>query len=73
MPNVIRTVGSSTVMVGSATGFSGWARVSPMEIPSKPEMATISPASAEFYFNALQTFVNIQVTYLFGKALVLAG
>ena len=44
MPTVIEMAGSSTVIGGSATGFSGSARVSPMVISAIPATAIRSPA-----------------------------
>ena len=44
-PMVMEMAGSSTVMRGRATGFSGSARVSPIMISSMPEMAAMSPAT----------------------------
>ena len=43
---VIEMAGSSTVISGSATGFSGSARVSPMVISGMPATATMSPGPA---------------------------
>ena len=45
-PNVIRTVGSLMSMVGRATGLSEDAMVSPIDTPSRPVTATMSPAWA---------------------------
>ncbi len=47
MPIVIEIAGSSTWMSGSAIGFSGSARVSPMVISGMPAMATMSPGPAD--------------------------
>ena len=44
---VIEIAGSSTWMSGSATGFSGSARVSPMVISGMPATATMSPGPAD--------------------------
>mmetsp|Transcript_11194 Transcript_11194/g.33574 ORF Transcript_11194/g.33574 Transcript_11194/m.33574 type:complete len:258 (+) Transcript_11194:754-1527(+) len=41
---VMRTVGSSTVMVGRAAGYSGWQMVSPMDTFCTPMKAQMSPA-----------------------------
>ncbi len=46
MPMVMEIDGSSTVMTGSATGFSGSARVSPMVISGMPATAMMSPGPA---------------------------
>ena len=46
MPIVIEIAGSSTWMSGSAIGFSGSARVSPMVISGMPATATMSPGPA---------------------------
>ena len=43
---VIEIAGSSTWISGSATGFSGSARVSPMVMSGMPAMATMSPGPA---------------------------
>ncbi len=47
MPIVTEIAGSSTWMRGSATGFSGSARVSPMVTSGMPATATRSPALAD--------------------------
>ena len=44
IPTVIEMAGSSTVIGGSATGFSGSASVSPMVISAIPATAIRSPA-----------------------------
>ena len=46
----MRTVGSSTVIGGSASGCSGSAMVSPMLTSDRPMTATISPAAASSVF-----------------------
>ncbi|CAB5043337.1 unannotated protein [freshwater metagenome] len=46
MPMVIEIDGSSTVMTGSAIGFSGSARVSPIVISGIPATAMMSPGPA---------------------------
>ena len=46
MPIVIEMAGSSTVISGSATGFSASARVSPIMISGMPAIATMSPGPA---------------------------
>ena len=47
VPMVIEMAGSSTWISGSATGFSGSARVSPMVISGMPATATMSPGPAD--------------------------
>ena len=47
MPIVIEIDGSSTVMIGSGTGFSASAKVSPIVMFSKPATAIISPGPAD--------------------------
>ena len=47
MPIVMEMFGSSMVISGSGTGFSGSARVSPMKISGMPATATISPGPAD--------------------------
>ena len=46
MPIVIEMAGSSTLIRGSATGFSASARVSPIMMSGMPAMATMSPGPA---------------------------
>lgn len=46
VPTVIEIAGSSTVMSGSATGFSGSASVSPIMISGMPATAQMSPGPA---------------------------
>ena len=43
---IIESVGSSMRSGGSGAGFSAEVTVSPIEMPSKPASATISPHSA---------------------------
>ncbi|MDP9613271.1 hypothetical protein JOF35_005609 [Streptomyces demainii] len=46
MPMVMEMAGSSTVISGSATGFSGSARVSPIMMSGMPATAQMSPGPA---------------------------
>ena len=46
MPIVIEIAGSSTLISGSATGFSASARVSPIMMSGMPAIATMSPGPA---------------------------